>query len=388
MPGEGSVFKRASDGYWAAQLSMGPRGARRTFTAYRRTRTEALEALAELRKRAGRVDRTTITVGAFLERWVRDARDIRPTTRHGYEAAIVTHLTPSLGHLRLVDLTPLDVEAMLARLAPTMRPKTLRNVHVVLRRALGQAVRAELVERNVADKQYVDPPKVTVDEPDALTTAQIDAILAILPGNPPETPAHPLQAHVLVALGTGLRQGEQLGLAWEDLDLDGGTLSVRKELARIDGKYERVEPKTPRSRRSVPLAPAIVAALKAHRERLKAAGFVPTSTGPVFINSVGKPLSGSVLTHRWYDLLELAKIDRRPWKILRATFASQLFAAGVPDRTVADLLGHSRTATTQRHYIASAGAGDALAAIERFASHTVTGTVTEERTDVAQGGQS
>jgi len=218
-----------------------------------------------------------------------------------------------------------------------------------------------LVDRNVAGREFVDVPRVVHDEPDALSEAEIGAILAALPGR--------IEPHVLVALGTGLRQGEQLGLAWEDIAT--GALHVRKELTRVDGKYERVEPKTPRSRRTVPLAPWVVAAFDLQRGRLKAEGFVPVLTGPVFTNADGAEMSGSVLTHRWYDLQARAGVRRRPWKILRATFASRLYAAGVPDLAIADLLGHSRTATTKRHYIASAGSGPALEVIARWtpASH-------------------
>lgn len=359
MRGEGSVFRRKSDGRWVAQVSIGPRRQRCICREYRHSRGEAVEALSGLRKRTGRIDRTT-TVGDYLARWIRDVRDIRPTTRRGYAAAIRVHLTPALGHLTLHQLSPLDVEAMLAALAPTMAPKTLRNVYVVLRRALGQAVRAGIIERNVAAPEFVEPPKVPTAEPDALDADEIARLLAVLPG-------HPLEAHVLVALGTGLRQGEQLGLAWEDVDLDAGRLTVRQELTRLAGHYQRVEPKTPRSRRTVPLAPAVVEALREHRGRVIAAGFVPTATGPVFTNRKGGALSGSLLTHRWYDLLALARMKRRPWKVLRATFGSQLFASGVAERTIADLLGHARTHTTQRHYIATGPASvDAIAAIERL----------------------
>lgn len=344
MAGEGSIYRRSSDSRWVATISRGPRGSRQTVTRYARSKAEAQLALADLKASVGPLDARSLTTGAYLERWVRDARDIRPSTRHGYESVIRTHLVPSIGVVRLSDLSPLHVEGLLAHLSGRLAAKSVRNAHVVLRRALGQAVRQGLVRRNVASREYVDTPKVTVEEPDALTMTEINRIRAVLPG-------HPLEAHVTVALGTGLRQGEQLGLAWEDISDD--SLRVRKELARIDGKYQRVEPKTARSKRTIRLSPGVVDVLERHRAQLVAQGYVPTSTGPVFVNSKGGPLNGSWLTHRWYDLLETAKVERRPWKILRATFASRLFAAGVPERTIADLMGHSRTHTTQRHYVAT-----------------------------------
>src|SRR4051812_13980940 len=123
MAGEGSIYRRRSDGRWVASISRGPRGERQTVSVYRHTRAEAKEALAQLVANVGPLNGTSLTVGAYLERWVRDARDIRPTTRHGYQAAVMTHLVPAIGMVRLAELSPLHVERMLTDLAPTMAPK-------------------------------------------------------------------------------------------------------------------------------------------------------------------------------------------------------------------------------------------------------------------------
>jgi integrase len=359
MPGEGSVFQTA-DGRWVAALSIGGRARRRYIRRIRRTRREALDALEQLKaeRRAG-VSPTRITTGAYLAQWVRDARNIRPTTRRGYEAVVRYHLAPTLGDVRLVDLTPVDVERALGQLAPHLAPKSLRNVHAVLRRALGQAVRAGLVMRNVAAREFVDAPRVPVEEPRALSADEVRRFVDVVRGDR-------LEALFITAVGTGLRQGELLGLAWEDVDLDAGHLTVRRELVRRDGQYLRDELKTDRSRRLVPLSPAVAAALRRHREQTIAEGFVPTATGPVFTNRAGGPLNGSWLTHRFYDLLAAAGIPRLPFKNLRTTFSSRLFEAGVPDRRIADLLGHTRTKTTQGHYIGTAGTSQtpAIDAIE------------------------
>ncbi len=158
------------------------------------------------------------------------------------------------------------------------------------------------------------------------------------------------EALFITAIWTGARQGELAGLAWEDVDLTAGRLVVRQELVRRDGRYQREEPKTERSKRTIPLSPPVVAALMAHRDRLIAEGFVPTATGPVFVNRDGGPLSGSWLTHHFYGLLEAAGIARLPFKNLRTTFASRLFELGVQDQVIADLLGHTRTYTTKKHW--------------------------------------
>ena len=361
MPGQGSIFQRA-DGRWVAQLSIGGRVNRRFLKRIRKTRREAAEALDQLRAgHASGTEPTRLTLGAYLEQWVSDARNIRPSTRNGYAAVIRYHLAPTIGAIRLTALSPLHVESMLASVGKRLSPKSLRNVHAVLRRALGQAQRAGLVARNVASREFVDAPRVPVEEPRALSAEEVRRLLLAAAGDR-------LEALFLLAIGTGLRQGELLGLAWEDVDLEKGRLHVRRELVRRGGKYQRAELKTPRSRRVVPLAPSLVAALAAHRDRVINAGFIPIGPGPVFTGQRGQPLSGSWLTHHFYDLLRAAGVPRLPFKNLRTTFSSRLFEAGIPDRRLADLMGHTRTSTTHGHFIATEGAAQdaALAAVERL----------------------
>lgn len=370
MSGEGSVFRRASDGAWLAQVSVGPRGHRKVRSRSARTRVEAARKLDELKALVtSNVTPTTLTVGAYLEQWVRDARNIRPTTRHGYEVVVNAHLVPLIGDVPLRELAPIHVERVITTLEPTMSAKTLRNAHSVLRRALGQAVRMDLLTRNVASGQYIETPKVPEQDPRALTVAETDRLLAACRGDR-------LEALFVVAVDSGLRQGELLGLAWQDTE--DGYLTVRQELVYRDGVYKPGPPKTERSKRRVPLSPRAEAALAAHRLRVKADGFVPTKTGPVFTNTSGKALSGSWVTHHFYALLERAEVDRLPFKNLRTTFATRLFELGVPDRIIADLMGHSKTKTTQRHYI-STTAEQAIAAIGRLESVTSQSRVAVEQ---------
>ncbi len=357
MPGEGSVYRRKSDGRWVAALSLGSRDDRVIYRRYAQSKAAARAALADLRAGLTQPDDST-SLSDYLERWVREARGIRPTTRHGYQAVVTHHLLPRIGHIPIGSLTPLHVESLLNDLEPTMSPKTLRNVHVVLRRALGQAMRAGVVRRNVASREYVEPPKVPDREPDALTTTQVRRLLDAAKGDR-------LEALLVLGVATGLRQGELLGLAWEDLDLANGFVHVRQALVRVNGEYDLADPKTNRSKRSVPLAPAVVRAMESHRERTVRAGFVPIPTGPVFTNTTGGELSGSWLTHHFYALLAKAELPRYPFKILRATFSSRLAEAGVSDVVIARLMGHARTHTTKRHYIADRPE-DAIAAIGRL----------------------
>lgn len=366
MAGEGSVYKR-QDGRWVATISRGQRGSRQIRSLYRHTRAEAVEALAALKSSHGRLDRR-LTVSAFLERWLRDA-DIRETTRHGYQVVIDVHLNPHIGALRLTELAPLDVRAMMANLSGS--PKTRRNVLVVLRRALREAVRAELVTRNVASPEYVDAPKVRLLEPAVLTWDETDDVLTVADDE--------MRDLVTVALGTGLRAGEQIGLHWQDIGKD--QLRVQREVIRINKVSVLSEPKTETSKRVIPFGPEVASAFERQRARVKAAGFVPIATGPVFIDSKGNVLVGATLTHRWYRLLEKAGVPRKPWKVLRATYLSRLRDAGLDDADIGPLAGHAPgSRTTRRHYIGPSSA-DRRAAV----THTVTRT--GQSTNVAQNGR-
>jgi integrase len=361
MPGEGSIY-RLPNGRWVAQLSIGGRTVRTYRKRIRKTRAEAHEALAELvgDHRAG-LNPSRLLISAYLTRWVREVRNIRPATRHAYANAIEFHLVPLIGEVPLTQLAPMHVERLIGQLAERLSPKSALNTFAVLRRALNMAVRMGLLARNVAARQFVDAPRVPATEPRSLSRDELGRVLEAAKGDL-------LEALILTAAGTGLRQGELLGLAWEDLDLESGWFIVRKELVRRAGKYHREEPKTPRSRRTVPLAPSIVAALVAHRARLIAAGFTPIATGPVFVTARGRPLNGTWVTHRFQAIARQAGVNPVGFRNLRTTFASRLFEEGVPDRRIADLLGHTRVATTQGHYIETAGASSdaAIAAIERL----------------------
>lgn len=371
-PGEGSVFRRKSDGAWLAQVSIGPREDRRYRSRSAKTRAEAVRKLRELQAevRTG-VYAGRLTTGAYLARWVSDARNIKATTRSGYEAVVTFHLTPAIGHIRLSALSPLDVERMLADL--TVSPKYARNIHATLRRALGQAVRAGLVTRNVAAREYVDAPKVTTNEPAALSAEQVERLRAAWEGDW-------LEGLFEVSVRAGLRQGEALGLSWDDVR--GPTLRVRRELTRIGGKYELVTPKTSSSIRDIPIPLDLRAALDSHEERVKAKGFLPVGTGPVFVTTSGAKLNGSWVTHRFYAMCAAAGLDRRPFKILRATFATRLKERGVADSTIAALMGHTRTHTTRKHYI-STNEADLAAAM----GQSVTESVTDEPSVGTSRGQ-
>ncbi|MHB8619646.1 MAG: site-specific integrase [Chloroflexota bacterium] len=216
----------------------------------------------------------------------------------------------------------------------------------ILRTALNDGAKWNLVARNVAG--LVDPPRVPErDDVEGLSPGQAKKLLDAVKGDR-------LEALYSVALAVGLRQGEALGLRWEDLDLATGTISVRRALRRLRGDYVFVDPKTKRSRRTIVLPAFAVAALGKHQKRQederKTAREEWHETGLVFTTADGQPLHYSTVTKGFQRLLRLAGLPRQRFHDLRHACASLLLAQGVQPRVAMGLLGHSQMNTTMNIY--------------------------------------
>lgn len=345
--GEGSIYLR-SDGRWTGALSL-PDGRRKQV--YGRSEAEVRRKVAAERRSldAGSfTDARGITVAEFLDQWLADVvrPNVRPWTFSGYEVHVRLHLKPTLGRLPLDKLTPLHVQQLLNRkIASGMKPKSVRYIRGTLRTALNQAVRWGLINRNAAS--LVDGPRVERYEIQPFTPDEARTFLAYLKGDR-------LEALYSVALTMGLRQGEALGLRWQDVDLGLGYLRVSKQLQRVDGRLQLVEPKTTRSRRSLAMPHTIVKRLQEHRSRQEAdrtlAGERWTDAGFVFTGSEGKPLDGTAITKQFHELLKHARLPQRRFHDLRHSCATLLLVQGVSPRVVMDVLGHSQIGLTMNTY--------------------------------------
>lgn len=346
--GEGTIFKRERDGRWVAQLTLA-NGRRKTFTA-------ATQAEARARLNAARRDRDAgfavaddrLTVARYLESWLETAAapTLRPRTLQSYRMQVRVHIAPALGRIRLTRLAPADVQRMMNDMsAAGLAPASVLYTRAVLRKALGQAMKWGLVQRNVA--ALVDPPRQSRPPVPAISPDDARALLTAFAG-------HPLESHVTVALATGIRQGELLGLCWSDVDLDGATLTVRHALQRVDGMWNLAEPKTKRSRRTLALPAFVVAALRQRRaiqgrERLLA-GDRWHASDLVFTTSIGTPMDGCNVTHRFQHRLAEAGLHRMRWHDLRHGCASLLVARDAHPRVIMEQLGHSTIAVTMNTY--------------------------------------
>jgi integrase len=272
---------------------------------------------------------------------------VRPRTLAGYELICREHIVPVIGRVPVAKLTARQVQAMLnGKTRVGASAQTVRNIHAVLRRALNQAQRWGIVQHNLAS--LVELPRLRRREVAALSPAEARAIIHALSGDR-------ISSLVTVALATGLRLGELLGMRWQDLDLDAGVLTVRHSLQRLPGRGpELVEPKTARSRRSIVLGRSTLAALRSHRatqlEDRIWAGNRWREGDFVFTTSVGTPMLAGDVTKRFQARLASASLPRMRFHDLRHGSASLLLSQGVHPRVVMELLGHSTIALTMNTY--------------------------------------
>lgn len=219
-------------------------------------------------------------------------------------------------------------------------------IRSVLGIAFNQAVKWDLVAYNVVDR--VDSPRVERHQVRPLDSASACKFLAVVKGERLET-------LYSIALSIGLRRGEILGLRWQDLDLEAGTLSVRQAVQRIRGKgMIFAPPKTDRAQRTINLPTPVVPSLRKHRrvqleERLRA-GSRWREFDLVFASNIGTPLEPRNLDRHFKRMLAKAGLPDMRFHDLRHTAASLMLAANVNPRTAADILGHSRISVTLDTY--------------------------------------
>ena len=345
--GEGSIYQRA-DGLWVAAIT-GVDGRRQRF--YARTRAEVGRRLTEAlqRRDLGEIGPAgQDTVAAWLETWLATVKPtLRPRTWIRYRELCRVHLIPAIGRLRLGRLQPAHLETLYAaQLAAGSSPTTVHHVHMVLHRALGAAVRQGRVNRNVA--QLVTPPRRAQGEMQVLDAAEARHLCEVAAGDA----AHGVLP--ILAVTTGMRQGELLALRWRDVDLEAGSLAVSGTLQRVPNVgLARDEPKTLRSRRQVRLTPTAIAALKRQQAAQAADRLVAGDRWVgdwVFAGPFGAPLNAWAVRRHFTALLKRAGLPPIRFHDLRHTAATLLLGQGVHPKVVADLLGHATVAMTLDRY--------------------------------------
>ena len=347
--GEGTYTLR-KDGRWEARITLDD-GSRHSYygKTQREVRAKATKARADAEDGLD-LKAQSVTVSAFLKRWLDDTAKerVRPSTFDSYTGHIDHHLIPKLGRHKLRELTPQHVNAMLSGIVTAGRsPTTANRVRATLRTALASAMRWGMVPRNVA--QLAEPRTERARRVAPLTLDQARSFLAA-------TQNDRLGNLFAVAIATGCRQGELLGLQWDAVDLDAGTLTVRHTLTYREKAWTFTDPKTEQSRRVVPLTITAKAALRRQRtqnlEAQLAAGerWQGGPWGLVFSSTIGTPLNTSNVTTHLQRLLVDQMLPRQRFHDLRHLTASLMLAEGVDLFTVKEILGHSQISLTANTY--------------------------------------
>jgi integrase len=347
--GEGTVYQR-KDGRWVATITV-ENGTRKYL--YYATQKEAVKAIREannLKDQGVILASKDQTVGFFLETWLQDTAQprIRARTYIRYQQLVSQHIVPIIGKVKLQQLMPQHLQKLYnGKLKEGYAPQTVKHIHRLLHRAFHDALRWNLVARNVCDA--VDAPRVPKGEMQVLSIEQAQQFLRTAQGDP-------LEALYVIALTTGMRQGELLGLKWEDLSIDLKKIQVKRTIARI-GKQGFVinEPKTVKSRRSISLTDLAIDVLKRHRIRQHEirlqAGAAWEEQGWVFCNQVGKPVeAGNIMRRSFKPLLKKAGVPDIRFHDLRHSAATLLLSMEVHPKIVQELLGHSNISMTLDTY--------------------------------------
>jgi integrase len=277
---------------------------------------------------------------------------VRPSTYRSYEQLTRVHLIPTLGNIPLEKLSATDVRGMLSAKTHEVSERTVMHIRAVLRNSLNLALEDELIIRNPAIARRRRGQSAKPKSKNGATALKKDEVKRLLEAIRGER----LRALYLVALAVGLRQGEILGLRWQDIDLKAGALTVNKALQRINGNYMLVEPKSATSRRTIsPLPTAITSALIEHKARQDderdALGQRWLNRWElVFTTPYGAPLHGTTVTHGFQAICEGAGLRRIRFHDLRHSCSSILEALGVPLSQRQALLGHSHPSLTQGTY--------------------------------------
>lgn len=272
----------------------------------------------------------------YLDRWLEDVRDtVRPRTFERYEQIVRKHIAPKLGDNKLKDLTPHHIRGLYKEKLQSLSPRTVQYIHVTIHKALKQAVNDGLIPRNAAGA--VKPPQVCRKEILPLSPEQVKVLFETARG-------HRLECLYTVAVTCGLRQGELLGLKWEDVDLEANTLQVRRSLS--NGMF--TTPKTAKSRRSVTLSQRAKDALISHRERQLGEGNGDQEI--VFASDIGEPLNRYHVRRQFKQLLRSAGLPQVRFHDLRHTCATVLLSKNVNPKIVSEMLGHATVAITLDTY--------------------------------------
>ena len=343
--GEGNIRKR-SDGRWEGRYTAG-RDPETGKTVYKnvlgKTQAEVKAKLKQAIQETSEVDTlkaAQYTVGQWMDIWFENYAKIkvRPTSHQTYRGYIDNHIKPNIGKIQLNKLTTLELQKLYKKLLSRGRvdrieakgqpkglsPKTVRNIHQVISSAMDFAKAQKLIAVNPTDGCAL--PKLEHREMKTLPVEQLASFLR-------EAKESGVFEMYYIELATGLRRGELLGLKWEDLDLEQGTLRVQRQVSRINGEVVEAPLKTKNSYRTISLGTDAVGILKEQRKKCGSSEYV-------FPSPTGGPISPDSVIQMLHRVLKRAGLPKVRFHDLRHTFATVALQNGVDIKTVSGMLGH------------------------------------------------
>ncbi len=381
---EGSVYQRKDNGLWCASLTIARHpgtGKVSRRVVYGKTKTEVVAKLDALRKaqQEGHLrapDRTTVE--DWSQEYLQNAKmRLKPGTYQSYEMNIRLYILPHVGKIRLEKLTARDVSHMVNTLATEKGVRTSQYARTLMSMMLNYAVSLDVLPRNVA--KNTKPPKREREEMLFWEPDEVRTFLKRVQG-------HRLEALFHLALSTGMRKAELLGLRWSDLQ--GDTLSVRQTVVRVAYTPTIQTPKTNAGVRDIVLDAGSLAQLRARREAWEAERAAWTGAGEtwpdhdlIFGDVNGQPLMPWRIDYHWRAMRDSSPVQGIRFHDLRHTYASLAIANGMDVRMLAERLGHADASVTLRVYAhifkgqrrrAAVALDDLLLNAERAAESTTT----------------
>jgi len=343
---QGSIVKRKNGTYMVQLSADGKR-----ITKYFKKKTEAnrwrINTLQKI-QRGLFYSGPKLTLSEFLEEWLIARKDsIKPKTLFQYRQIVELHINPILGNIKLNELKPAQIQSLYNKKVETgTGVRTVRLIHSVLHCALNHALRLRIIYRNPSDAVY--KPKAKKKEMQILDENQVRSLLIAAKGKR-------LEALFKLAITTGLRQGEILGLKWGDLDWSTYQLNIQRQVQRVPNEgLVFSEPKTAAGKRMIVLGPDTILSLKEHFKRQlderEFKGEKWQDNDLIFPSSIGTPLDQSNLNRQYKQLLREANLPNIRFHDLRHTAASLMLKQGVSFKVVQERLGHSDAAMTLNVY--------------------------------------
>lgn len=347
--GEGSIYQRKSDGKWVGSIVQ-PDGKRKVFYGKKRSEVyQKVNAALNQLQQGTFVNAKTQPLKEYLENWLEEVH--KPTIRLSsyvkYRKLLNNHILPGLGHIPLQKLTPQQVQVFYSsKLKKGLSPKMINSIHGVLHKALDNAVKWNLVTRNVCDA--VSPPRIPKKEKQILTKEQAQALLV-------HVKEHRLEALLTLVITTGMRRGEILALRWADINFAERSVQVKRTVDYIPKHgFVETEPKTNKGRRKIMLAVFVVEVLINHQlqqeEQRAKVGAAWIDKDLVFTNTWGDYFSPNTLLKVFGRVLAEAGLPHIRFHDLRHSAATLLLGMRVHPKIVQEILGHSQITMTLDTY--------------------------------------